>query len=163
VPTTVSNPRDLLLALLGDLLFVERRLAGNVLPEVVRAVADAELRTALEAHLEETRTHVERVEKAFRRLDAAPSANLSRAFEGLVAQHDEVASSIVEERLRDVFHAAAALHVEHYELAGYRAAIVFAERAGRDDVAEPLAETVAEEKRAAAAATEALERLSSAR
>ena len=105
--------------------------------------------------------HVERVETAFRRVDAAPSANLSRAFEGLVAQHDELAHAIVEPRLRDVFHAAAALHVEHYELAGYRAAISFAERTGREEAASLLAENVGDEERAAGAARAAVERLAS--
>src|SRR3954452_13760382 len=115
----LSNPRDLLLALLADLLYVERRLVGEVLPAVIRAVADEELRSMLAAHLDETRAHVERAETAFRRVDAAPSANLSGGFEGLVAQHDQVAPLVVLPALADVFHAASALRVEHHEIAGY--------------------------------------------
>lgn len=159
MPTTISNPRDLLLALLADLLFVERRLAGGVLAAVVGAVQDDELRAVLADHLEETRAHVERVETAFRRLDAAPSASLSRAFEGAVSQHFDVAETIVEPRLGDVYHAAGALHVEHYELAGYRAAIDVARTLGHDDAVDVLQETLFEEERAAAAVGDALARL----
>jgi ferritin-like metal-binding protein YciE len=121
MPTKISNPRDLLLQLLGELLFVERRLAGGVLRDLAGAVRDEELRLALRRHLDETQHHVERLEIAFRRLDAAPSSVLSRPFESAVAQHDELAPSVVEPGLADQFHAQAALHTEHWELAAYDA------------------------------------------
>ena len=44
MPAKVSNPRDLLLQLLGDLLYVERRLAGGVLRELADSVSDERLR-----------------------------------------------------------------------------------------------------------------------
>jgi ferritin-like metal-binding protein YciE len=115
----VSNPRDLLVQLLGELLHVERRLAFEVLRSLVDAVRDEELAAALRAHLDETREHVERIETAFRRLEVAPSSHLSRPFESAVAQHDELAPTIVEARLADVFHAQAGLHTEHWEIAAY--------------------------------------------
>jgi ferritin-like metal-binding protein YciE len=155
----VSNPRDLVLLLLADLLFVERRLAGEVLPAQIRGVRDGALRAALEEHHEETKVHVTRLETAFRRLDAAPSANLSRAFEGAVAQHDELAGSIVDAGLADLFHANAALHVEHYEIAGYRTLL----RVAPTGVAEPLEDTLRDEEQAAKTLEKALERLARAR
>jgi ferritin-like metal-binding protein YciE len=116
----VSNSRDLLVQLLGEVLYVERRLADEVLETLAAGVTDAELRSALEAHRLETKEHVERAETAFRRLEVAASSHLSRPFESAVAQHDELASSIVEPRLADLFHAQAALHTEHWEQAAYR-------------------------------------------
>jgi ferritin-like metal-binding protein YciE len=115
----ISNPRDLLVQLLGELLHVERRLSFEVLRSLIEAVRDAELADALRAHLDETKQHVERIETAFRRLEVAPSAHLVRAFESSVAQHDELAATIVDPRLADVFHAQAALHTEHWEIAAY--------------------------------------------
>jgi ferritin-like metal-binding protein YciE len=149
VATKISNPRDLLLAELGELLYVERRLAGEVLPSLVRAVADERLRTALAEHLEQTRGHIERAETAFRRVDAAPSANLSRAFEGVVSQHDELVRAIVLPGLADAFDASSALLVEHLEIAGYRAAVATARALGHDEVADLLDETLREEQGAA--------------
>src|SRR5439155_14801051 len=105
-------------------------------------------KAALEEHLAETRTHVTRLETAFRRLDAAPSANLSRGFEGMVAQHDQLAPSVVLPALADELHAAAALRVEHYEIAGYRALLSIAGRRGFDAV-EPLDGSLEEEEQAA--------------
>jgi ferritin-like metal-binding protein YciE len=71
MPATVSNPRDLIVELLGRLLYVERRLADAVLRELADAVHDDELRASLEVHRDETKTHAERIEAAFHRLEIA--------------------------------------------------------------------------------------------
>jgi ferritin-like metal-binding protein YciE len=144
----VSNPRDLLLHLLGEVLYVERRLAGGVLRQLIDAVADERLREVLEAHLEQTRQHVERCETAFRRLAATPSANQSRAFESAVAEHDELAATIVAPNLADVFHAQAALRTEHLELALYTAVLAYGDAAGASEAVDPLRESAAEEQEA---------------
>jgi len=142
----VSNPRDLLVLLLGEVLHVERRLAGEVLRSLIEAVRDEELAAVLRNHLDETKEHVERVETAFRRLQLAPSAHLSRPFESAVAQHDELAPQIVDPRLADVFHAQAGLHTEHWEIAAYTTVL---ELAGRFDADLRLLEdSLAEEERA---------------
>ena len=153
--TTVSNPRDLLVQLLGELLFVERRLADDVLRRLVDAVRDEELRASLEQHLALTREHAERIETAFRRLEVAPTSNLSRAFESAVAQHDELAGSIKEPRLADLFHAQAALHTEHWEMSAYRALLPLAP----PEVAELLRPSFEEEGEAARELVKAIDRL----
>ena len=150
----ISNPRDLLVLFLGELLHVERRLAGGVIRDLADEVHDDELRTALQRHLEETVQHVERVESAFRRIEVAPTANLSRPFESAVAQHGELAANVLEPRLADNFHAQAALHTEHWEIAGYEAVLRLAPAA----VAELLEPSLDDERRAAARMLEHLER-----
>lgn len=117
---TISNPRDLVVQVLGELLYVERRLADDVLPSLANEVGDANLRVALETHYEQTKHHVDRIETVFQRLEVIPTSNRSGPFESAVAEHDELARSIVEPRLADLFHAHAALHVEHWEQAAYR-------------------------------------------
>lgn len=117
---SVSNPRDLNVQLLGELLYVERRLADEVIRDLAAAVHDHELRSVLEEHREQTVQHVERIETAFRRLEVAPTSNRSAPFEGAVSQHDELAASIADRQLADLFHAQAALHTEHWEMSAYR-------------------------------------------
>jgi ferritin-like metal-binding protein YciE len=117
----LSNPRDLLLAQLSELLWVERRLAFDVLPEVIDQTHDAKLTALFEAHLEETKTHVQRVEQAFKALGMEPSSALSPGFSGLVEQHDTIAAKIVETGLADRWHASAGIAAEHFELALYTA------------------------------------------
>jgi ferritin-like metal-binding protein YciE len=152
--TTLSNRRDLLVQLLGEVLFVERRLADRVLVELIGSVRDGELKAVLEQHREETKRHVERAETAFRRLGVAPTSNLSRPFESAVAQHDELAQAIVEPRLRDLFHAQAALHTEHWEMAAYRTLLPLAP----DDVRELLRPSFEEEGAAAKMLVKAIDR-----
>jgi ferritin-like metal-binding protein YciE len=105
--------------LLGEILYVERRLAGGVLQQLIDASSDTTLGAALTEHLAETRLHVERVETAFRRIEVAPTANLSASFESAVSQHEKLAGSIVVPGLGDVYHATAALRTEHWEIASY--------------------------------------------
>jgi ferritin-like metal-binding protein YciE len=83
-------------------------------------VADDELKTVLERHRDETKQHPDRIETVFRRLEIAPTSNLSRPFESAVAEHAELAPSVVDARLADLYHAQAALHTEHWEVASYR-------------------------------------------
>jgi ferritin-like metal-binding protein YciE len=161
MPTTVSNPRDLLVQILGELLYIERRLAGGVLRDLIDAVADEQLADGLRAHLEQTKAHVERCETAFRAIEVAPSANHSREFESAVAEHDELASSIISKGLADVFHAQAALRTEHLELALYTAILAFGDENGYGDALAPLRESVADEHEAREILERELRRLSS--
>jgi ferritin-like metal-binding protein YciE len=151
----VSNPRDLVVYLLGELLFVERRLADQVIGDVARSVHDEDLEALLKRHRDETKEHAERIETAFRRLEAAPTSNLSRPFESAVAQHDTLASSVLEPRLADLFHAQAALHVEHWEMAAYRTLLPLLP----DDVGELLRTSFDEEGEAAKQLVRAIDRL----
>ena len=155
----ISNPRDLQLALLGELLFVERRLADAVLRDLTTAVRDDELQALLEQHQGETRGHVERIETAFRRLEAAATSNLSRSFESAVAQHAEQSGSVSDPRLADVLHARAALHTEHWEMAAYRTVLPLLP----GDVAELLQPSFAEEGEAAKLLVRTIDRLAGGR
>jgi ferritin-like metal-binding protein YciE len=106
-------------AQLSELLWVERRLAFDVLPEVIESVHDDALRVLFQQHLGETKTHVERVESAFRELGMEPSSAFSPGFSGLIEQHDTLTKKIVEPQLADQWHARAGIAVEHFELALY--------------------------------------------
>jgi ferritin-like metal-binding protein YciE len=153
--TTISNPRDLLVQLLGELLFVERRLAGQVLDELARQVSDDELKAVVERHRDETKQHADRIETVFRRLEVAPTSNLSRSFESAVAAHAELAQSVVETRLADLFHAQAALHTEHWEVAAYRTVLALLPEELRD----LLRPSLEEEGKAEADLLQAIDRL----
>jgi ferritin-like metal-binding protein YciE len=162
MPLTVSNPRDLYLVALADILFVERLLDFEVLPDLLGQVRDAELAKALAEHREQTRGHAERVERAFRLVGAEPSSARSAPFVGSKEQHEEVAGGIKDERLADLFHAMAAVHTEHYEIAAYRALIALARALEQREAVELLEANLAEEEAALERAEAAVARLSSA-
>lgn len=161
MPASVSNPRDLVVELLGRLLYVERRLADAVLRNLADAVHDDELRASLEEHRAETKTHAERIEAAFHRLEVATTSNHDDAFESLVAQHERFSSSVKSDRLADVHHASAALRTEHAEIAAYTAVLALAEATGYGDAVADLVASLRDEEAARATLEAALPRLAS--
>ena len=144
----IHQPRDLFLQLVGEALYVERRLAGEVLPKLLQDVHDEDLRNVLSEHLEETRGHVENAERAFRHVRAEPTALRSAAFEGAVGDHERTAGEVSEPTLADYFHAAAAAQTEHWEIAVYSAAIELGGQLGWDDAVKPLEASRKEERHA---------------
>src|SRR4051812_19775229 len=60
--------QDLFLDELRDLYDAEKQLI-KALPKMAKKATSEDLRTAIESHLEETRTHVERLEQAFEMLE----------------------------------------------------------------------------------------------
>jgi ferritin-like metal-binding protein YciE len=98
-----------------------------VLPKLQRAVKSEGLAAAVAEHLEQTREHGPRLEDVFRAVGAEPSSNLNPPLEKLAQHHDELAESFADDRLADVFHAAAAAATEHHELASYDALLALAQ------------------------------------
>lgn len=159
MPMTVSNPRDLFLTVLSDLLFVERQQAFEVLPELIKQVSDPELGHALSDHLLQTKRHARDLEDVFRAADAEPSSDHSFAFAGMQEQRSSRAGSIVAVGLKDVFDAAAAAHVEHYEIAAYQTLLPLSVSIIADDARAVLQRNLDEERDALALLEQAIERL----
>ena len=148
MPLTVSNPRDLLLVGLADILFVERMLSFQVLPRLLESVSDPELTAALAEHLAQTKRHVANVERAFETVGAEPSSDHSPPFVGLEDQHSEIAGGVKAPALADLWHASAAIHTEHYEIASYRQLRLLAEMLDNRELDGLLAENLGEEEQA---------------
>ena len=88
----ITNPRELFLHELGDILYVERKLSEEVLPRLIQEVRDDEFKSGLEKHLEQTKQHVSNVEKVFRIFEEQPHEEECIGFEGLKKEHDELRS-----------------------------------------------------------------------
>lgn len=153
----MSNPRDLFLQLLGEALWIERILAFEVLPEVMREAESEWLVRPLEEHLVQTRTHADRVERVFLALGVEPSSNLSQPLEGLRRQHDELAPKLTESRLKDIFLAGAAARTEHLEIALYTSLLQLARQVGAET--KPLEENLREEEHALREVERSVEKL----
>lgn len=124
-----------------------------MLPKLQGEIEREGLASAVAEHLEQTREHATRLEQVFRALDAEPSSNLSPPVEKLAQHHDELSESFADDRLADVFHAAAAAATEHHEIASYDALLTLGRSVGLSDEARELLERNRGEER------EALERL----
>ena len=131
---------------LRDIFNAENQLT-KALPKMAKAATSDELRAGFEGHLEQTKGHVERLERIFKELGEKPTGKKCKGMEGLVKEGEEM---IKEEELEgealDAGLISAAQRVEHYEIAAYGCVRTYAKLLGQDDAAELLEQTLGEEK-----------------
>ncbi|HEX2045717.1 MAG TPA: DUF892 family protein [Gaiellaceae bacterium] len=143
----ITTPRDLFLHELGDILYVERKLADEVLPKLIGEVQDEELTKGLEKHLDETRQHVTNVEQVFDALGEQPHAEECVGFEGLKSEHDQLVSEAAPD-LVDAVDTGAVARTEHYEIAAYEGLIPMARALDEREAIGLLEENLKQEKEA---------------
>ena len=144
---TVKTLNDLFIETLKDLYYVEKKLV-KTLPKLAEKATSPELKQAMEEHLEETETHVQRLEQIFEMLDKRASAKTCEALEGLIRETDEVTGEIDDDQTMDAALISSAQTVEHYEIARYGTLACWAAEIGNTDIAELLEQTLEEEKAA---------------
>lgn len=141
---TLGNLEGLLIQQLEDLYSAEEQLI-SALPKMAEAASNSRLKTAFEAHLQDTLEHKDRLEKIFKALGAKPGTEKCEAMAGLISEGQEVIGILGEPDVKDSALIAAAQRVEHYEIAGYGCARTFARHLGKDEVAAQLQETLRNE------------------
>jgi len=138
---------DVFEAELNDLYSAEKQLV-EALPSMASAATSDELTQAIEAHLQETRGHVQRLEEAFQSAGLDVKSEKCEAMAGLIKEGSEVAEADGDGDARDAAIIGAAQRVEHYEIAAYGTARTLAEQLGHDEAAGLLSETLDEESAA---------------
>jgi ferritin-like metal-binding protein YciE len=139
--------RDVLVDELRDLYSAEKQLV-KALPKMAKGAGNKEVKTLFTEHLQQTRDQVDRLKQIFQQLEEKPAGELCKGMEGLVAEGNEQLESEEEGAAKDVCIAGAALRIEHYEIAGYTAAIAIAKTLGEREIVSLLTETLNEEAEA---------------
>jgi ferritin-like metal-binding protein YciE len=146
--TQMTDPRELFLHELGDVLYAERTLV-KALPKLQSEASDKELAKGFGDHLAETKRHVVNVEEAFKALGEKPKAEKCPGIEGIKKEHDDfVAQESPSPEVLDSFLTGAGARAEHYEIAAYEGLIIAAKAMGESEVAALLAENLEQEKEA---------------
>ncbi len=140
----LDSLRTLWIEEMRDLYNAENQLL-KALPKMAKRASAPELKEAFTSHLEETRTHVERLEEIFTKLGKKPSGKTCKAMKGLVEEGSEMMEEDGPAPVIDAGLIAAAQRVEHYEMAGYGVVRTFASILGEDEAQELLQETLDEE------------------
>ncbi len=140
----LDSLRTLWIEEMRDIYNAENQLL-KALPKMAKKASTPELKKAFESHLEETKTHAERLEEIFARLGKKPSGKTCKAMKGLVEEGSEMMEEDGPASVIDAGIIAAAQRVEHYEMAGYGVVRTFASVLGEDDAEELLQETLDEE------------------
>ena len=130
---------------LKDLYSAENQIL-KALPKMIKKASSDKLKKGFETHLQQTRGHVERLEKIFQKLGKSPKGKRCKGMEGVIADGKELMEEDAEPEVMDAGLIGAAQHVEHYEIAGYGCVRTYAELLGQDDFAKLLQKTLDEEK-----------------
>ncbi len=142
--TTFNSFEDLFVEQLQDLYDAEQRLV-KALPLMAGAANNPALKSAFQEHLQQTQTHVTRLEQVFKMLGKTAKSKTCDAMKGLISEGEEAIKSTGDPNVKDAALIAAAQRVEHYEIAGYGTVRTFAQRLGRQDAARLLQQTLDEE------------------
>jgi ferritin-like metal-binding protein YciE len=142
-----ENLRDLLALKVNALRDVEEQILA-ALPAMIEKATDEDLKASLRDHFEETRLHAKRLEDALDELGEEKSKIKSDGIRGIVKDAEWSMKHAATPEALDAAIIASASYVEHYEIAGYTAAIAWADTLGLDAVSEILSETLKEEHHA---------------
>jgi ferritin-like metal-binding protein YciE len=137
--------KELYIDELKDLYSAENQLV-RALPKMAKAASSEELREGFEKHLEQTRGHVQRLEKIFQALGESPKGKTCKGMQGLIEEGSEATEEDYEGSVMDAALIGAAQRVEHYEIAGYGTVRSMAETLGESNHVSLLEETLEEEK-----------------
>jgi len=132
----------------------EQKLVKKGLPSMIEAASSPELSNALQMHLQETQTHVSRLERVFSALRIEPDTKSNSILEEMTKAAKDTVSHIEDAVLRDTALVVNGNYVEHYEIAMYGTLAEFARDLGLQQVVGLFEETLAEEKAADAKLTE---------
>lgn len=141
----MESLRELFVDELKDLYSAENQIL-KALPKMIKKASSSDLKKGFETHLQQTKVHVERLEKIFQKLGKSPKGKKCKGMEGVIADGKELMEEDAEPEVMDAGLIGAAQHVEHYEIAGYGCVRTYAELLRQDDFAKLLQKTLDEEK-----------------
>jgi ferritin-like metal-binding protein YciE len=144
---------EMLLDQLKDAVSAEKQ-AIQGMKRTLRKASDPQLREGIEAHMAESETQRERAEEALTKLGSKPGRKVCEAMRGLVEEAQQEQAERDKGPVLDLVIIASLQRIEHYEIAAYGTMAELANALEEAEVAELLAETLAEEKAQDAKLTE---------
>ena len=139
--------KDLLADEIKDLYSAEKQLT-KAIPKMAKGSHDSALKQAFQAHLEETKNQVLRLEKVAELLEIKPTGKKCMGMEGVIQEGAEALEERGTNVILDLGLIGAGSRVEHYEMVGYLTAISLAKKTGADEVVSLLKASLAEEEAA---------------
>ncbi|WP_322889680.1 MULTISPECIES: ferritin-like domain-containing protein [unclassified Yoonia] len=140
----IQSMDDLYLHTLEDIYYAEQQIV-KALPKMMDKASSDTLRQAFEAHLQETKGQIERLEEVFALLGKDPKGVTCPAIDGIIKEANEISKEIADAQVLDAALAAAAQAVEHYEITRYGTLIAWSREMGRTSCADILQQTLDEE------------------
>lgn len=141
----METMQELFVDQLRDLYDAEKQLT-RALPKLAKAASNEELAQGFRDHLEQTKTHVTRIEQTLEMLGQKARSKPCEAMKGLIQEGQEaIAEDLEEEDVHDLALVAAARRVEHYEMAAYETLVMAAQAMKQPEIVQLLQQTLREE------------------
>jgi len=140
----MTSLQDLYVNELRDVLNAENQIL-KALPKMAKKASSPELSQAFEEHLEQTRQHVQRLNRIFQNMGQTPRSRKCKGMEGIIEEGEDFMDEADSEQVLDAGLIAAAQRVEHYEIAVYGTLRTYAKLLGDEEAARLLQQTLDEE------------------
>ena len=141
----IKTMDDLFVHTLRDIYYAEKQIL-KALPDMIGKATDAQLKQGFQAHLAETKGHVQRLEQVFKMHGVEVKGVDCPAIDGIIDEAEEIAGEVDDKQVLDAALIAAAQAVEHYEMTRYGTLMAWAKQLGRSDCAAVLAKNLKEEQ-----------------
>lgn len=132
---------------LKDMYYAENAIL-KALPTVIDAVGNADLKSALKLHHEETREQVKILQQVFKSIGEKAEGEKCDAIEGLIKETEGIMEEAKGAVARNASLTAACQAIEHYEIARYGTLREWAKELGNDE-AHTLLGTILDMEKAA--------------
>ncbi len=119
----------------------------KALPAMIEKSTDAQLKQALQSHLQESETHVDKVKQLLSRTDKS-DAETCKVIHALVSEAEDTMKDVTDSDVRDIAIIGAAQQVEHHEIAVYGTLKAWALILGRTGCAATIESIEKDEKHA---------------
>ncbi|HET7348157.1 MAG TPA: DUF892 family protein [Acidobacteriaceae bacterium] len=154
----IDNLRNLYYNQLQMLLSAEQQIT-EALPKMASKATDPQLKKAFETHLDETRTHVTRLEQILNSTKGEAKTVKCKVLATMVTETEDMIKDAADDAVRDAVLITAAQRVEHFEIACYGTVRRWAQLIGENSQAEILNQTLQEEGHADHLLTQISERV----
>ena len=148
----VSKFEDLLTTELERLYEAENQIL-EALPKMIAVVTSGELAEVLQAHRDQTKEHLQRLDKIFESIGEQPGSLRSEGTEGLIQELERMLTELDKSATLDAALILVSQRLEHCEIVSYQMLQTIAALLGQQETSELLQASLDEEM----AAVETLE------
>ncbi len=144
----VNTLRELYITNLKRALNSEKQIVEKGLPAMIEKSTSPQLQQAFRQHLEESKTHISRVEQILDRQSGEVDDAKCKVTATLISEAESNIGDTDNEGIRDVVLIASGNQVEHHEMAVYGTLRTWAQVLGESQDAALLEKTLQEEENA---------------
>lgn len=127
-------------------IYISETLIEDELGRMVRGADASDLKDAFAKHQQQTKVHLQRLEKVFEYLEENPRGGHGYSVKALIRESEDRMGEGGDPHVVDAALIVDAQRLEHWEMASYGGASTYAAALGKSEVADLLNQTLAEEK-----------------